>query len=117
MVPTDDILERNNCKRTFAYLDNITIRGKTEEERDANLHQFLKAAAKHNLTFNKNKRTYSSDCISLLGYQIHVSTMRPDPERAKSLLDMPVLKSKKSGAGQSASSHIMQNGCLASLVK
>ena len=70
MVPTDnyDIIERNNCKGAFAYLDNITICGKTKEELDANLQQFLKAAAKHNLTFNKNKCTYSSDCISLLGY-------------------------------------------------
>ena len=33
----DDIIERNNCKKTFAYLDNITICGKTKEERDVNL--------------------------------------------------------------------------------
>ena len=33
----DDIIERNNCKGTFAYLDNITICGKTKEERDVNL--------------------------------------------------------------------------------
>ena len=90
-----DIIERNNCKGAFAYLDNITICGKTKEEHDANLQQFLEAAAKHNLTFNKNKCTYSSDCISLLGYQIHDRTLRPDPERVKTLLDIPVPKSKK----------------------
>ena len=50
----DDIIERNNYKGAFAYLDNITICGKTKEEHDANLQQFLEAAAKHNLTFNKN---------------------------------------------------------------
>ena len=70
----DDIIERNNCKGTFAYLYNITICGKTKEEHDANLQQFLEAAAKHNLTFKKNKCTYSSDCISLLRYQIHDRT-------------------------------------------
>ena len=91
----DDIIERNNCKGAFAYLDNITICGKTKEEHDANLQEFLEAAAKHNLTFNKNKCTYSSDCISLLGYQIHDRTLRSDPERVKTLLDIPVPKSKK----------------------
>ena len=113
----DDIIERNNSKGTFAYLDNITICGKTKEEHDANLQQFLEAAAKRNLTFNKNKCTYSYDYISLLGYQIHDRTLRPDPERVKTLLDIPVPKSKKELNRASASSHIMQNGCLASLVK
>ena len=64
------------------------------EERDANLQEFLEAAAKPNFTFNKNKCTYSSDCISLLGYQIHDRTLRPDPERVKTLLDIPIPKSK-----------------------
>ena len=91
----DDIIERNNCKGAFAYLDNITICGKIKEERYANLQQFLEAAAKHYLTFNKNKCTYSSDCISLLGYQIHDRTLRPDSERIKTLSDIPVPKSKK----------------------
>ena len=50
---------------------------------------------KYNLTFNKNKCTYSSDCISLLGYQIRDRTLRPDPERVKSILDIVVPKSKK----------------------
>ena len=90
----DDIIKRNNCKGTFAYFDSITICGKTKEERDANLQHFLEAAAEHNLTFNKNKCTYSSDCILLLGYQIHDCTLCLDPERVKSLLDIPVPKSK-----------------------
>ena len=91
----DDIIKRNNCKGTFAYLDNITICGKTKKEHNPNLQQFLEAAAKHNLTFNKNKCIYLSDCISLLGYQIYDRTLRPDPERVKTLLDIPVPKSKK----------------------
>ena len=92
---TDDIIERNNCKGAFAYLNNITVCGKTKEEHDANLQQFLEAAAKHNLTFNKKKCTYLSDCISLLGYQIHNRTLPPDPERVKILLHIPVPKLKK----------------------
>ena len=33
----DDIIERNNCKGTFGYFDNITICAKTKKEHDANL--------------------------------------------------------------------------------
>ena len=90
----DDIIKRNNCKEIFAYLDNITICGKTKEEHDANLKNFFEATAKDNLTFNKNKCIYSSDCISLLRYQINNRTLRPDPDCVKSLLKMPVPKSK-----------------------
>ena len=92
----DDIIERNNCKGTSAYLNNITICVKTKRKTDANLQEFFEAAMKHNLTLNKNKCTYSSDCISLFEYQIHNRTLRPDPERVESLLDIPVPKSKKS---------------------
>ena len=46
----DDIIKRNNCKEIFAYLDNITICGKTKEEHDANLKNFFEATAKDNLT-------------------------------------------------------------------
>ena len=91
----DDIIEHNNCKGTFAYLNNITICGKTKEEHDANLQHFLEAAAKHNLPFNKNICTYSSDCILLLGFQIHDLTLHPDHDHVKSLLDILVPKSKR----------------------
>ena len=59
------------------------------------IQHFLEVAAKHNLTFNKNKFTYSSDYILLLWYQINDCTLRPDPERVKTLLDIPVPKTKK----------------------
>ena len=91
----DDIIERNNCEATTAYLDNITVCGKTKEEHDANLQRFLDSAAARNLTFNKNKCIYSSDCISLLDYQICNGTLRPDPERVKSLLNMPMPTTKR----------------------
>ena len=92
---TDDIIARNACEAAFAYLDNVTVCGKTREERDANLQHFLDVATKHNLTFNKNKCVYSFDCISLLGYQVCNGTLRSDPERVKSLLNMPVPTRKK----------------------
>ena len=46
-VPTfqsivDDIIKKNYCKGTFAYLDNITGREKTQCEHDENLAFFKK---------------------------------------------------------------------------
>ena len=66
----DDIIKQNDCKGTFAYLDNITVGGKTQREHDENLAKFLKVARECNLTFNDSKCVYSTDCVKLLGYQI-----------------------------------------------
>ena len=51
---------------TYAYLDNITVGGKTQEEYDANLANFLKVAKDCNLMLNKDKCVYSAECINLL---------------------------------------------------
>ena len=44
----DDIIKSNNCKGTFAYLDNITVGGTTQQEHDVNLDRFLAVAKNHN---------------------------------------------------------------------
>ena len=36
----NDIIKSKNCKGTFAYLDNITVGGTTQQEHDENLDQF-----------------------------------------------------------------------------
>ena len=51
----NQIISVYKCEGTFAYLDDITVCGKTREEHDKNLKQFLKASSKCNLTLNKNK--------------------------------------------------------------
>ena len=60
----DDINERNNCKGTFAYLDNITTCGRTKEEHDASLQQQRNMILPF---FSKNKCTYLSDCTFVIG--------------------------------------------------
>ena len=71
---------------TYAYLDNITVGGKTQEEHDANLAKFLMVAKDCNLTLNKDKYVYSAECINLQGYQINSGFLKPDPERVETLL-------------------------------
>ena len=46
----DEIIKSNKRTGTYAYLDNITVGGKTQEEHDANLEKFLKVAKDCNLT-------------------------------------------------------------------
>ena len=50
----DDIIKSNGCEGTFAYLDNITVGGATQEDHDRNLSKFLFVAKIHNLTFNES---------------------------------------------------------------
>jgi len=51
----NEIISKYNCKGTYAYLDDITVRGRTREEHDENLKCFLTAAKWCNITFNKKK--------------------------------------------------------------
>ena len=91
----DDIIKSNGCEGTFAYLDNITVGGATPEDNDKNLSKFLSVAKTHNLTFNEAKCAYSTDTIKLLGYEIHNGSLRPDPDRVKTLRELPPPKTTK----------------------
>ena len=79
----NQIISDYKCERTFAYLDNITVCGKTKEEHDKNLKQFLKAASDCNLTLNENKCVFATRKLKLLGYYISDWSHAPDPERVK----------------------------------
>ena len=80
----------------YAYLDNITVGGKTQVEHDKNLQKFLDVLEKYNLTLNKSKCIFSATCIDLLGYRITNRTLKPDPERIKPILEIPVPDDLKS---------------------
>ena len=93
----DDIIKSNGYKGTSAYLhvDNITVGGATQEDHDKNLSKFLSVAKTHNLTFNEAKCAYSTDTIKLLRYEIHNGSLRPDPDRVKTLRELPPSKTTK----------------------
>ena len=91
----DDIIQSYECKGTFAYLDNITVRGKTQQEHDNNLAKFLEAAHQCNMTFKDSKCVYSTECVKLLGYEICEGFLKPNPDRVKTLLELPPPTNKK----------------------
>ena len=63
--------------------------GKDQAEHDKNLQRFLHVAKEHNLTFNESKCTYSSNTIDLLGHRIRDGSLQSDPNRVKTLYELP----------------------------
>ena len=88
----DSLIQRNKLKRTYAYLDNITVAGETQEIRDSNLKAFLQTASKANLTFKESKSTFSVPVIDALGYRISHQQIKPDSERLRPLVELPIPK-------------------------
>ena len=85
----DDIRESEELRDTFAYVDNVTICGNTQEEHDTNLNKFLDVAKKYNMTFNDDKSIISATSIKFLGHVISKGTIRPDPDRLRPLQELP----------------------------
>ena len=85
----DEFIAEEELSKTYAYLDNITVYRKTQEEHDQNLARFLAAAKKKNLKFNQVKCTFSSTSINLLGHHISNGDIKPDPDRMKPLRELP----------------------------
>ena len=52
-------------------------------------------AKDHSLTFNESKCTYNTDTVDLLGYRITAGALQPDPERVKTLQELPPPKNHK----------------------
>ncbi|XP_068240061.1 uncharacterized protein [Palaemon carinicauda] len=88
----DQILAKEKVEGAFAYVDNVTVCGETEEEHDKNLNHFLKVARDYNLTFNHDKCDFRTQSINLLGYSIKDREIRPDLERLRPLLSLPLPK-------------------------
>ena len=81
-------MTENNLRGCFPYLDDITIAGKNQEEHDSNLKAFNDAAAAWNLTINEKKTQFFQKEISILEYKVTHQSIKPDPERERSLLEM-----------------------------
>ncbi|XP_065678751.1 uncharacterized protein LOC136093613 [Hydra vulgaris] len=85
----NEFIEKEGLLDTYAYLDNVTICGKTQEEHDLNLEKFLKSAKNINLTYNHDKCSFSQDKICILGYLIEEGKLKPDPSRLQPMKEMP----------------------------
>lgn len=84
------LIRDSNLDQTWAYLDNVTVGGSTQEEHDVNVAKFIEVITKHNLTLNHDKTIASVTEINMLGYSISHLNVKPDPERMEPLLKLPV---------------------------
>lgn len=84
----DDIIRSEDLLDTVAYVDDITVCGRTREEHDFNLEKFRQAARKYGLTINEDKTRYAQTSVTTLGHVIQEHKISPDPERMKPLLEM-----------------------------
>ena len=92
----DSVIKEEGLVGTYAYLDDVTICGMTQEEHDDNLNKFLEAAKKRNMSYNEEKCTFSTRRLSILGYVVEDGLIRPDPERLRPLRDLPLPRDMKS---------------------
>ena len=92
----DEFISVHRLQGIYAYLDDITICGRTLEEHDHNLKAFLSAAKRSNLALNPKKCSVRKEAIRLLGYEVRHKELRPDPERLRPLLEMPLPTDAKS---------------------
>ena len=88
------VIEKYQLSGTYAYLDNITVCGVNNLDHDAKLKALLCAARNEGLTFNENKCTFNQKEINLLGYRVSHAQIKPDPERLRPLLEMPLPQTK-----------------------
>ena len=83
-------VDENGLEASFPYLDNVTICGKDKEDHDANLKQFLEAVKCKNLCYKTEKCIFSTRCLPIFGYIIVEGTIRPDPDRLRSLRELSI---------------------------
>lgn len=86
----DKIINDEMLEGVFPYLDDVTVCGKNQNEHDENLDRFLKAIQKYDLTLNEEKCRFSEQSVKLLGYVVGNKTLKPDPNRLKPLMDLPI---------------------------
>ena len=75
------MIKKHSLKRTYAYLDNVTVTGVDKNEHDRNLAALLDAAKGEDFTFNENKSVYAVTKLDLLGQRVSQNTIKPDPNR------------------------------------
>ena len=82
------LVEEENLKDTFPYLNNITIAGATRAEHDHNVRRFLEVVESRKLTLNEAKTVMSVPTINILGYCVGCNAIKPDPDRLHPLQEL-----------------------------
>ena len=90
-IMDDCIREAKVCKAK-AFLDDVIVRGRDQEEHDNNVRDFMKMVKSKGMTLNLDKCKFNLRSVNILGHIIENGTKKPDPERLQPLLDFPTPK-------------------------
>ena len=94
----DKVIQLEGLADSFAFVDNVTVCGRTQEEHDRNVADFHKMREKYNITLNDSKTISSVSSVDILGHTVSYNSISPDLNRLKPLLEMPppaTLKAQK----------------------
>ena len=86
----DNIIKEKKLKDTFPYLDDITVAGANQADRDKNVDGFLDVVKRPNITLKHVKSVISASSINVLGYLVRDGNIRPGPERLHRLKELPL---------------------------
>ena len=92
----DNIFKEEKLKDTFPYLDDITVSGVNQADHDKNVEALLDVVKRQNLTINHAKSVISTSAIKVIGYLVRDGNIRPDPERLRTLKELPLPTNVKS---------------------
>jgi transposase InsO family protein len=81
-----------NC---IAYLDDILLTGKNEEEHLRTLEMVLQRLSEFGFKCNPEKCLFFQDEVSYLGFIIDKNGKHPDPRRVDAIINMPAPKNVK----------------------
>ena len=86
----DTFIKEENLTDTFAYLDDVTVCGMTEEDHASNLQKFMRAAKEKGISYNPDKCVFGTKSLNILGHVISEGELRPDPKRLQPLRELPL---------------------------
>lgn len=91
----DNVLGYDLEPYCFIYLDDIIVSTPSFEKHIAVLSEVMKRVKDAKVTLNRDKCHFCRSELRYLGYVVSAKGLRVDPEKVKSILDMPVPKNQK----------------------
>ena len=85
----DKVIQSEGLADSFAFVDNVTVCGLTQEEHDKNVADFHVLKKKYNITLNDSKTISSVTSVDVLGHTVSYNSISPDQNRLRPLLEMP----------------------------
>lgn len=82
-------------KKIEVYVDDMMVKSPTREGQFEALDKFLARAEKYNLRLNPKKCVFGVTSGKLLGHIVSQKGIEVDPDKVKTIREMPPLKNEK----------------------